>query len=59
MTPETQTMLPLLLVALLIWAGVWGFTLSVDRKVARLEARVREIADCRDAIGTQSEGEAL
>ena len=50
-------MLPLLLVALLIWAGVWGFTLSVDRKVARLEARVRDIASRRDAMGTQSEGE--
>ena len=48
-------MLPLLLVALLIWAGVWGFTLSVDRKVARLEARVREIASRREAATSKEE----
>ncbi len=49
-------MLPLLFVALLIWAGVWGFTFSVDRKVARLEARVREIQSRRDGASGDAEG---
>lgn len=33
-------MFPLLVVALLIWAGVFGFIFVVDRKVKALEERV-------------------
>ena len=35
-------MIPLLTVALLVWAGVYAFLWSVDRKVRALERRVRE-----------------
>jgi CcmD family protein len=35
-----SAMLPLLIVALLIWAGVFIFMLSIDRKVSALERRL-------------------
>jgi CcmD family protein len=38
----------MLLVALLIWAGLFFFTVSLDRKVARLERHV-------ESLGTASE----
>jgi CcmD family protein len=34
------SMLPLLLVALLVWAGVFAFIFAVDRRVRDLERRV-------------------
>ncbi len=34
------TMLPLLVVALMIWAGIFAFLLAVDRKVASLERKL-------------------
>lgn len=34
------TMLPLLSVALLVWAGLFGFLLGTERRVARLEQQV-------------------
>ncbi|GAB4455239.1 MAG: hypothetical protein OHK0029_11020 [Armatimonadaceae bacterium] len=37
-----QEMLPLLIVALLIWAGVFAYTLFVDRKIAEIEKRMEE-----------------
>lgn len=37
------SMLPLLAVALLIWAGVWLFVFALDRKVSALEKRVDEV----------------
>jgi CcmD family protein len=33
-------MMPLLLVALLVWAGVFAFIFAVDRRVRDLERRV-------------------
>ena len=38
-------MFPLLAVALLIWAGVFGFIFVVDRKVRDLERRVNARLD--------------
>lgn len=35
-----NSMMPLLVVALLIWAGVFVFMLGVDRKVSALERRL-------------------
>lgn len=37
-----QSMVPLLLVALVVWAGVFAFIFAVDRKVAALERRLEE-----------------
>ncbi len=34
------TMLPLLFVALLVWAGIFAFLLGTERRVARLERQV-------------------
>ncbi|MBC7807228.1 MAG: hypothetical protein H7145_13895 [Akkermansiaceae bacterium] len=34
------TMLPLLFVALLVWAGIFAFLLGTERRVARLEQHV-------------------
>ena len=34
------SMMPLLLVALLVWAGVFAFIFTVDRRVRDLERRV-------------------
>jgi CcmD family protein len=35
--------MPLLIVALLIWFGVFGFTFFVDRRVSALEKRVEDV----------------
>jgi CcmD family protein len=35
--------MPLLSVALLIWVGVFAFTLFVDRRVSALEKRVEDV----------------
>jgi CcmD family protein len=35
-------MLPLVIVAVLIWLGVFLFTLFVDRKIAEIEKRLEE-----------------
>lgn len=40
----TVAMLPLLIVALLIWAGVWAYLWSVDRRVRALEQRLTNAA---------------
>lgn len=37
------SMLPLLIVALLVWFGVWGFTFMLDRKVSALERRLEDL----------------
>jgi hypothetical protein len=34
------TMLPLLFVALLVWAGIFVFLLGTERRVARLEQQI-------------------
>lgn len=34
------TMLPLLFVALLVWAGIFAFLLSTERRVAKLEQQI-------------------
>ncbi|MBC8139081.1 MAG: hypothetical protein H8F28_24675 [Fibrella sp.] len=34
------TMLPLLFVALLVWAGIFVFLIGTERRVARLERQV-------------------
>ena len=39
------TMLPLLAVALLIWAGVYAFLFVVERKVVSLERKIVELQD--------------
>ena len=36
------SMMPLLLVALLVWGGVFAFIFAVDRRVRELERRVAE-----------------
>ena len=38
------SMLPLLAVALLIWAGVYAFLFVVERKVTALERKLDEVA---------------
>jgi CcmD family protein len=35
-------MLPLLIVALLVWAGVFAFIFSVDRKISDIEKRIND-----------------
>ena len=37
------SLVPLLTVALLIWFGVFAFTLFVDRRVQALEKRVEDV----------------
>lgn len=37
-----QAMMPLLIVALVVWLGVFSFIWSVDRKVSALEREVKE-----------------
>ncbi len=37
------SLMPLLSVALLIWFGVFAFTLFVDRRVSALEKRVEDV----------------
>lgn len=37
-----MTMLPLLIVALLIWAGVFAFVFGVDRRLSILEKRIAD-----------------
>ena len=34
-------MMPLLAVALVIWAGVFAFTVMLDRKVSALERKIK------------------
>lgn len=34
------TMLPLLFVALLVWAGIFAFLLGTERRVAKLEQQI-------------------
>lgn len=36
-------MLPLLAVALIVWAGIWAFVYSLDRKVVALERKLDEV----------------
>ena len=43
-----SAMAPLLLAGLIIWAGVFFFMLSVDRKIASVERRLDEIQKDRD-----------
>jgi CcmD family protein len=38
-----SSMLPLLIVALIVWAGVFAFIFGVDRKVSALERRLEEL----------------
>ncbi|MBC8101894.1 MAG: CcmD family protein [Cytophagales bacterium] len=38
----TASLIPLLMVALLIWFGVFAFILVVDRRVSALERRVED-----------------
>lgn len=38
-----MTMLSMLIVALVVWAGVFGFTWLLDRKVAALEKRIEAL----------------
>ena len=45
----------MMVVPLLIWAGVFWFMQSVDRRVRNLERRVR---DQETRIGTESQGRA-
>lgn len=42
MPADMMTMLPLMLVPLVVWASVWGYLWSLDRKVKRLEAEIKE-----------------
>ena len=37
-----STMLPLLIVALLVWAGVFAFIFAVDKKITAIEKRIAE-----------------
>jgi CcmD family protein len=39
----SASLMPLLMVALLIWFGVFGFTFFVDRRVSALEKRVEDV----------------
>jgi CcmD family protein len=43
-----DAMIPLLTVALIVWAGVFLFILSVDRRLRDVERRVRECAEKAD-----------
>lgn len=47
-------MMPLLIVALLIWAGVFIFMLGVDRKVSALERRLGLDEDSRRASAKEN-----
>ena len=37
-----SNMLPLLIVALLVWAGVFAFIFAVDKKITAIEKRIAE-----------------
>lgn len=40
-----MTLFPLLAVALIVWGGLFFFTLSLERKVASLEKRVARLPE--------------
>ena len=44
----TPSMFPLLLTALLIWAGVFAFVFGLERKVAALEKRLAALPTTED-----------
>ena len=48
-----MSMLPLLIVALLVWAGVFVFLWVVDRRVAALEARANRMAQNVGAVAPE------
>jgi hypothetical protein len=37
-----SNMLPLLIVALLVWAGVFAFIFAVDKKITAIEKRIAD-----------------
>jgi hypothetical protein len=52
-------MFPLLLTALLIWAGVFAFVLGLERKVAALEKRLAALPPAADEPARRAATEEL
>lgn len=55
----TPSMFPLLLTALLIWAGVFAFVFGLERKVAALEKRVAALPPAGDEPSRRAAAEEL